>query len=190
MKKSIGAKPLAYPTPTYIVGTYDENGKANAITVAWAGISKSNPPCVSIKIAKGKHSFENIVRDKVFTVNIPSEEHMREVDYFGIVSGKNEDKFKATGLTPLKAEHVNAPYIKEFSFYLECKVVNDIDLNFDEPIIGEIVDIKADEEILNEEGFPDIKKLRPLIYAPGTKDYYGVGDYKGKAFSIGKEIKK
>ncbi len=190
MKKSIGAKPLAYPTPTYIVGTYDEEGNPNAATIAWAGISKSNPPWVSIKISTGKHSFKNIVRSKVFTVSIPSEKYMKEVDYMGIVSGSKEDKFKKTGLTPVKAEYVDAPYVKEFSLNLECKVVDDIDLDWDKPIIGEIVDIKADEEILNDKGLPDIKKLKPLIYAPGTKEYYGVGEYVGKAFSAGLELKK
>ncbi len=190
MKKSIGAKPLAYPTPTYVIGTYDEEGKPNAATVAWAGICKSNPPCVSIKISTGKHSFNNIVRGKVFTVSIPSEEYMREVDYMGIVSGSKEDKFKATGLTPVKAEYVNAPYIKEFPLILECRVVNDIDFDSDESIIGEILDVKADEEVLNEKGLPDIKKIKPLIYATGTREYYGVGEFKGNAYSVGKEISK
>ncbi len=99
MKQSIGAKPLAFPTPTWVVGTYDMNGKPNAMTVAWGGgICCSNPPCISVSLRKATYSYAGIIENKAFTISIPSEDFVRETDYFGIASGKDENKFEATCL--------------------------------------------------------------------------------------------
>lgn len=142
MKKSIGAKTIVYPTPVFIVGTYDESGKPNAMNVAWGGISCSSPPCVSISVREATYTHGNIVNKKAFTVNIPSENYIREADYFGIASGKNGDKFAATGLTPVKSELVDAPYIKEFPLALECKLVNATEIGLCTSFTGEILDAK------------------------------------------------
>ena len=106
MKKSIGAKIILYPAPVLIVGTYDKNGNPNAMTATWGGICCSSPPCVTISLRKTTYSYSSIVENKAYTLNIPSEKYVSEADYFGIVSGKNGDKFKATGLTPVKSELV------------------------------------------------------------------------------------
>jgi len=190
MKKSLGTKTLLYPTPVWVVGTYDKEGKPNVMTIAWGGICCSKPPCVAISLRKATYTYGNIVERKAFTLNIPSEVHAREADYFGSVSGKNEDKFAATGFTPMKSEIVDAPYLKEFPLILECKVIHVIEIGLHTQFIGEIFDVKADESVLSEKGVPDIEKVRPIIFSPEVRRYYKVGDYLGEAFSIGKSIRK
>ena len=188
MKKSIGPKTLVYPTPVFIVGTYDKSGKANVMTAAWGGICCSKPPCVAVSLRKARYSYDNLVERKAFTVNIAPEKYVKESDYFGIVSGRNKDKFAATGLTPVKSDLVDAPFIGEFPFALECRLLHTIEIGVHVQFIGEIVDIKADEEMLNDQGVPDMDKVKPILFAPEMQAYYGVGNFLGKAFSIGKEI--
>ena len=190
MKKSIGAKTIIYPIPILVVGTYDKAGKPNVMTAAWGGICCSSPPCVAVSLRKATYSYGNIVERKAFTINIPSETYVKEIDYFGIVSGKNKDKFSATGLTPVKSGLVDAPYVKEFPFALECRLLHTIEIGLHTQFIGEIMDIKADESMLDENGSLDIEKIKPILFAPESRTYYRVGKYLGKAFSIGKEIGK
>lgn len=187
MKRSIGAKPLAFPAPAWVIGTYDQNGKANAMTVAWAGICCSQPPCVSVSLRKATHSYAAILENKAFTVNIPSEAFIKETDYFGITSGKNEDKFEKTGLTPVKSELVPAPYIEEFPLVLECRLLNSFEIGLHTMFVGVILDIKTEESVLDEKGKPDIEKIKPMVYGTGDSTYYGIGKALGKAFSIGKK---
>lgn len=190
MKKSLGAKTLLYPAPVWVVATYDKEGKPNAMTIAWGGICCSKPPCVAISLRKATYSYSNIVERKAFTLNIPSEAHAMEADYFGSVSGRNEDKYTATGLTPVKSEIVDAPYLKEFSLILECKVIHVLEIGLHTQFVGEIIDVKADESVLDEKGLPDIEKVKPIIFSPEVRRYHKVGDYLGEAFSIGKSIRK
>ncbi len=188
MKKSLGAKTIAYPTPVFAVGTYDRDGKPNIMTAAWAGICSSKPASIAVALRSATYSHSNIYDRKAFTVSIPSEHYAKEIDYAGIVSGKNSDKFAAASLTPVKSELVDAPYVEEFPVILECKLLHVLDLGLHTQFIGEILDVKADESVLADNGFPDIEKVKPLIFAPGSRTYYGVGQFVGKAFSIGKEI--
>jgi flavin reductase (DIM6/NTAB) family NADH-FMN oxidoreductase RutF len=190
MKKSIGAETILYPTPVLVVGTYDAKGKPNAMTAAWGGICCSIPPCVAISLRKATYTYGNIVLNKAFTINIPSEKHARCADYLGIASGRNTDKFKIAGLTPVKSSLVNAPCIEEFPFALECKLLHQIEIGLHTQFIGEILDIKADEGVLDEKGKLDIEKVRPCFYAPGANAYYRMGDFLGEAFSIGQDVKK
>jgi len=187
MKQSIGAKPLAFPTPAWVVGTYDMNGKPNGMTAAWGGICCSNPPCISVSLRKATYSYAGIMENRAFTVSIPSEAYIKQADYFGITSGRDEDKFEATCLTPVRSELVPAPYVGEFPVILECKLLHNFEIGLHTLFVGEILDIKADESVLDEKGNPDIEKIRPVIYNPGSRDYYGIGCNLGKAFSIGKE---
>jgi flavin reductase (DIM6/NTAB) family NADH-FMN oxidoreductase RutF len=185
MKKSIGAKTVVYPTPVFVVGTYDQNGKPNVMTAAWGGICCSVPPCVAIALREATYTYGNLLSQQAFTISLPTEGYIKEADYFGIASGRNEDKFAATGLTPVKSEVVNAPYVKEFPFVLECKVITHYKIGLHTQFIGEILDIKVDEEMLGEKG-PDIKKIKPVLWAPDSRGYYGIGDLLGKAFALGK----
>lgn len=188
MKKSIGPRSLAYPTPVFVIGTYDKAGKPNVMTASWAGICCSHPPCMAVSLRKATYSYGNIVERKAFTISIPSDTYLREADYFGMVSGKGIDKFMTSGLTPVKSEKVDAPYVGEFPFVLECRLLHTIEIGLHTQFIGEVMDIKADESVLGENGIPDIKKIQPVLYSPDTRTYYGVGQYLGKAFSIGKDI--
>ncbi len=188
MKKSLGAKTFVYPAPVLILGSYDKAGMPNVMTAAWGGICCSKPPCVTVSIRKERHSFGAIAEHKAYTINIASENYVAECDYFGIVSGKNKKKLAETGLTPVKSDLVDAPYISEFPIVLECKLIKTIDLGAHTQFIGEIVDTKVDENILNDKGLPDMKKLKPIIFAPELSVYYGLGDLLGKAFSIGKKF--
>jgi hypothetical protein len=128
MKKSFGARTLIFPTPVWVVGTYDPAGKPNVMTAAWGGICCSSPPCVAVSLRKATYTYGNIVERKAFTISVPSEGYAREVDYIGMVSGKNVDKFITSGLTPVRGSLVDAPHIGEFP------------LVRDRPIIGPVGD--------------------------------------------------
>ncbi len=188
MKKSLGAQTLAYPTPTWIVGTYDQEGKPNGMTAAWGGICSSDPPCVAVSLRKATYSYGNLIQRRAFTVSVPSQEMVKKADYFGLASGRTEDKFAATGLTPARSDLVDAPYVQECPLVLECKVLHVHELGLHTQFVGHILDVKADEEILDSAGMPDIRKVLPIIFSPGNRVYYGVGDSLGHAFSVGKEI--
>ncbi|MCP4413798.1 MAG: flavin reductase family protein, partial [Gammaproteobacteria bacterium] len=172
MKKSLGAKPLAFPTPVWIVGTYDKEDKPNVMTIAWGGICCSKPPCVNISLRKATYSYDSIIDRKAFTINIPSEKFVKEVDYFGIATGKNTDKFAATGLTPVKSDLVDAPYVKEFPLVIECEMIHNVEVGLHTLFVGEIKDIKTDESMLNEDGVPGIERVSPILFAPEIRSYH------------------
>jgi flavin reductase (DIM6/NTAB) family NADH-FMN oxidoreductase RutF len=190
MKKSFGAKTLLYPTPVWVVGTYDAEGKPNVMTIAWGGICCSQPPCVAVSLRKATYSYGNIMERKAFTLNIPSEEQAAEADYFGMVSGRSEDKIAATGFTPVKSRIVDAPYLEEFPLILECRVIHVTEIGLHTQFIGEILDVKADESVLGEKGVPDIEKVRPFIFSPEGRRYHKVGGCLGEAFSLGRSIQR
>jgi len=189
MKRSIGAKTIVYPAPVLIVSTYDAEGKPNAMTAAWGGICCSKPPCVTVSLRKATYSYNCIVQSKAYTLNIPSQKYVKEADYLGMATGKTQDKLKTAGLTPVKSDVVNAPYIEEFPLILECKLIHTFEIGLHTQFIGEIIDVKSDESVLNDDGLPDIKKVKPIVFAPGCGTYHGIGDTLGDAYSIGKKYK-
>ncbi len=188
MRKSFGAKTLVFATPVWVVATFDKNNRPNAATVAWGGVCSSKPPSVAVSLRKSRYTYENILHRKAFTVNVPSAEQVKIADYCGIVSGKNEDKFGGAGITAVKSDIVDAPYIQEFPMILECKLTGMMEIGIHTHFIGEIIDVKVDEKMLTDDGLPDILKISPIIYGPEIQAYYGVGKYLGKAFSVGKEM--
>lgn len=188
MKKSLGARPLAYPTPVWLIGTYDQEGRPNIMTAAWAGICCSKPPSVAVSLRKATYSYGNIAARQAFTISIPSEAHVKAADYAGIASGREVDKFAKTGFTPVESELVDAPYVQECPLILECQVIHTIEIGLHTQFIGEILDVKADLEVLGEKGLPDIEKVRPMVFGPDIRTYHGVGHYLGQAFAIGKDL--
>lgn len=186
MKISLGAKTIVHPAPVWVIGTYDRDGKPNVADIAWGGVCSSKPPCVAISLRKATYSHGNIMERKAFTVNVPSEKYVKQVDYFGTISGRDADKFKEAGLTGVKSELVDAPYVKEFPLVLECKLLHTIEIGLHTEFIGEIMDVKVDEDVLGKDGLIDVEKLRPVIFTPDSGGYYGIGKYLGKAYSIGK----
>jgi len=188
MKKSLGGKALIYPAPVLVVGTYDKAGKANVMTASWGGVCCSQPPCVAVSLRKATLSYDSILERKAFTISIPSEDHVKAADYFGLVSGRTTDKLAAAKLTAARSKVVDAPYIQEFPLVLECKLVDVAEIGIHWQFIGEVMDVKADETIIGKSGAIDIQKLRPLIFTPDTQEYYGVGAFLGKVFSAGKGL--
>ncbi len=187
MKKSLGARTLVFPTPVFVVGTYAADGKPNAMVAAWAGICCSEPPCVAVSLREATYSYHNIVERKAFTISIPSEAHLKEADFLGIYSGRNEDKFAATKLTPVKSDLVDAPYIKEFPFVVECALLKTVKIGLHTQFIGEIRDVKIEEGAMNTEGIPDIGKLLPVLFNPANRGYYATGKFLATAFAVGKK---
>jgi len=188
MKKSLGPKTLLYPTPVLVVGTYDTHGKPNAMVASWGGICCSQPPCINISLRKATYTYSAIVERKAFTVGIPDQEHVRQADYLGIASGRDTDKIAVARLTPVRSELVDAPYIAEFPLTLECRLIHTADLGMHTLFVGEVVDVKIDEAALTPEGDADIRKINPFLFDPGARGYYGVGEFLGDSFSVGRHI--
>ena len=124
MKKSIGPRTMAFPTPVWVVGTYDANDKPNAMTAAWASICCSKPPAIGVSLRKATYSYGNIVQRQAFTISVPDEAHVREVDYLGMATGREVNKFATARLTPAASTVVDAPYVEEFPLVLECKLIH------------------------------------------------------------------
>ena len=190
MKKSFGSKTLIFPTPVWCVGSYDTQGQPNVMTIAWGGICCSSPPCVTISLRKATYTYGNIMERKAYTLSVPSEAHAAVADFFGIVSGRTEDKFARTGLTAVRSELVDAPYVEEFPMVVECRVIHHYQIGRHTHFVGEILDVKVEEIALGIDGKPDIEKVRPILFSPDVQAYRGVGQFVGKAFDIGKGLKK
>lgn len=187
-KQSRGARTIVYPTPVFIVGTYDAAGKPNMMAAAWGGICCSRPPSVAVSLRAATYTHGNIQARQAFTISIPSEGYVEEADYVGIASGRDVDKFQVTGLTPVASDIVDAPYVDQFPVVLECRLRHTFELGLHTLFIGEIQDVKANVDVLTDEGHIDIEKVRPLLWDPDGRGYYGVGDFLGPAFDIGREL--
>jgi flavin reductase (DIM6/NTAB) family NADH-FMN oxidoreductase RutF len=190
MKKSLGAKILVGATTVWVVGTYDKEGRPNIMTAAWGGVCCSTPPCVGVSLRKATYSYGSIAGRKAFTVNIPSTKHVKETDYVGIVSGRDTDKWQSAGLTPERGEFVDAPYVTEFPLVFECRLIHTLELGLHTRFIGEIVDVKADESVIGENGLIDIESMDPFLYIPGIRTYHRIGPCLGEAHSMGAELRK
>jgi flavin reductase (DIM6/NTAB) family NADH-FMN oxidoreductase RutF len=191
MKLSLPAQTILLPSPVLVIGTYGSDGRPNIMTAAWGGVASSKPPCVSVSLREATLTYHNIRQTEAFTVNIPSEKHFKEADFVGLVSGRECDKFKETGLTPEKSKLVNAPIVRQFPYALECKLVRQVNLGLHTVFIGEIVGMVADSGVLNPNKLPDIEKVRPMLWGSfGSMAYYGIGDKLGAAFSVGNELQR
>lgn len=184
MRKNFGAKPYLYPQPVLIIGTYNEDGTANAMNAAWGGICDVDK--IIIDLASHR-TTDNILRNGEFTVSIADAAHVVEADYVGLVSGnKVPDKFEKAGLHSSKSEFVNAPIIDEFPMTFECKFLRQIE----EGIVGQIINVSIDERVLNEKGTVDIDKLGAITFDAMNSAYVKLGEKVGNAFSDGKKLAK
>jgi len=187
MKKSFGAKTLIVPAPVWCVGSYDAEGNPNVMTIAWGGICCSVPPCVTVSLRKATYTYDSIMARRAYTLSVPSEQNVKEADYFGMASGRDVDKFKETGLTPVRSGLVDAPYVGEFPMVLECRVIHHYEIGLHTHFVGEILDVKIDESVLGSDGRPYIENIRPFVFDPGARRYYRVGACAGNAFEVGKK---
>lgn len=190
MKKSLGPITLAYPTPVFLIGTFDENDAPNIMNAAWGGICCSEPPCIAVSVRPARETKAGILIHKAFTINIPSATQAAEADYAGMVSGRKHNKFADTGFTAVESSVVRAPYIKECPLCIELKLVHSFDLGSHIQFIGQILDVKIDEDCLNTEGQPDILKANPILFDPGLRNYHTVGPILAKAFDVGRKFIK
>ncbi len=184
MRKNFGAKTWLYPMPVLIVGSYDENGVPNAMNAAWGGIYDTNQ--VMVCLADDHKTTDNIKKSGAFTLSFATAKTVVPCDYVGIVSANDvPNKLEKAGFHTVKSEFVNAPIIEELPMSVECKLIK---FNEDGICVGEIVNISADEGILDENGRVDAKKLDPIIYDSVSHGYWSFGEKVGQAFSDGKKI--
>jgi flavin reductase (DIM6/NTAB) family NADH-FMN oxidoreductase RutF len=190
MKLSLGAKIVVGGTTVWVIGTYDKEGRPNLMTAAWGGVCCSDPPCVGVSLRKATYTYRSIKDRNAFTVNIPSVNYVKETDYVGIASGRDTDKWQASGLAAVRSDVVDAPYVAEFPLVLECRLLHALELGLHTRFIGQVLDAKAEESVLGEDGMLDIEKVNPFFYIPGNRTYYGIGPYLEKAHSIGAQLRK
>ncbi len=186
MRKNFGPQSWLYPMPVLIISTYDENGNPNAMNAAWGGIYDTNK--LAVCIDPGHKTAKNLMLRKSFTVSIADAAHVTECDYLGITSGnKVPDKIAKAGFTVSKSEFVDAPVINELPMNIECRVIS-----FDENAgctVAEIVNISADESILDENGRISPAKFEPITFDPVNHTYLKLGTAAGHAFKDGAKIK-
>lgn len=191
MKKTLELRAVVSPTPAIIAAAYDENGKADACTLAFYTPTSHKPPCLTIAInaTARRKTLKSILRSGAFTIGYPSIEQAAEADWIGMASSYDHDKIAEVGWTTTKAGKVNAPVINELKLTIECKVVNTVTIGSHAQITGEVVNIQADESILDERGKYDLAKLNPIIYDEEQFTYRTVGGVAAKAFSAGLRFK-
>ena len=186
MRKNFGAKPMCYPMPVYIIGTYNADGTPNAMNAAWGGISEETE--ITICVDSSHKTAENLLARKAFTVSMATAKMLMACDYVGIISGNKElDKFTKAGFHATRSQFVDAPLIDELPMALECEVIS-----YDEEscrLVGRIVNVCADESVLGENGKVDAAKLQPITYDPMNHHYLVLGEKVGQAFHDGLALK-
>lgn len=185
MRKNFGAKPILYPQPVFIVGSYDENGTPDAMNAAWGGISENNE--ISMCLSAGHKTVKNILKRKAFTVSMATADTVVACDFVGLVSANDTaDKLEKAGFHTVKSEFVDAPIIEELPMAVECRLIS-----YDPEtcrMVGEIVNVCADENVLTN-GNIDPMKLRPITYDGMNHTYHVLGEKVGNAFSDGSALK-
>ena len=186
MRKNFGAKPWTYPQPVFILAAYDENGQPNAMNAAWGGISDDKE--LSMCISAGHKTTANILARKAFTVSMATVEQLVACDYVGIESGNQvPKKVSKAGWHTTPSEFVDAPLIDELPMAVECRLVS-----YDPEscrLVGEIVNVSADESVLDADGKIDPDKLQPIIFDPIHNAYRKLGEKAGNAFRDGAKLK-
>lgn len=186
MRKNFGAKPWTYPQPVFILATYDENGVPDAMNAAWGGISDDKE--LTMCISAGHKTTANILARKAFTVSMATADQAVACDYVGIESGKRvANKLEKAGWHTTKSEFVDAPLVDELPMALECRLVS-----YDPEscrLVGEIVNVCAEESVLDSEGRIDVQKLAPITFDPVHNVYRKLGEVAGHAFQDGAKLK-
>lgn len=179
------------PVPAVMVTCVDSSDKPNIITLAWAGTINSEPPMLSISVRKERYSYGLIKEKGQFVVNLTTEKLARATDLCGVKSGRNDDKFSLTGLTPEKASKIDVPMIKESPVNLECVVKDVLELGSHDMFIAEIVAVNVDEALLDEKGKLHLNKAGLICYSHGN--YWTLGKslgYFGYSVTKKQEVKK
>ena len=182
-----GDHPVITPLPAIMIATYDADGTPDVMMAAWGGQCDYNKICVNLSPHK---TTDNLRLKKAFTVSFAAKDNVVQSDYFGLVSGNDvPDKVARAGFTVTKSPNVDAPIVNEYPLTLECRVVSmDGEAGTGARVVGEVVNMSADESILDEEGKVDLDKLMPIIYDSSNHSYRVVGEIVGHAWQSGKEI--
>ena len=189
MKKDLGLVQAVYPMPVLMVAAYDENGKVNVMNVAWGQICDDDK--IILFIGEGKRTWLNIKASRAFTVALADKAHMDAADFFGIASGNRiDDKFERTGYHAVRSDKVNAPIIEEFPVVMECELLEFLHTEFVDGVVGRIVNVKAEEAVLSENGKVDAEKLNALIFDQFRHGYYVTGEKVGMAWNAGAALMK
>lgn len=184
MRKDLGSKPVIYPLPVLIIGTYDENDVPDAMNAAWGGMYDSDQ--IVLCLSASHKTTKNIMINKAFTVSFANKDNLVASDYVGIVSGnKEQDKIKKAGWTTTKSTFVNAPIIDQLPVVLECEYLK---VTEDGNIVGKIVNVSVDEDYLTDDDHLLLEKFSPLAYDPINHTYIECNKPIGKAFSDGKQL--
>lgn len=185
MRKNFGKKPWMYPLPVLIIGTYNDDGTADAMNAAWGGLYDADK--VVLCLSAGHRTTANIKAKGAFTVSFANAAQVIAADYVGMVSAnKKPKKMEKAGFHTTKSNYVDAPLIEELPMAMECKLIK---INEDGNVIGEIVNISADESILGNDGNIDAAKLQPIIFDPVHNTYLKVDEKVGNAFHDGSSLK-
>lgn len=176
---------MLYPLPVVMVSVADKDGKNNIITIAWTGTICSNPPMVSISVRPERYSYDILKETGEFVINLTTKDLTYATDYCGVKSGRDVDKFKEMGLTPLPGKEVKAPLIAESPVNIECKVTQVIPLGSHDMFLAEVVAVHVDEKYMDEKGKFHLDKAEPIAYSHG--DYLATGELLG---TFGYSVKK
>ena len=187
--EDFGVKPYLFPMPVYMIGTWNEDGTVASMPMAWGGICAEN--MVALNLEEDHKTVANLKAKGAFTLSVPGLDTLVESDYMGIASAnKFSDKFERTGLHAVKSERVDAPVITEYPLTLECKVLEMQEQPYGLRVLGEIVNVLADEKVLDEQGRIDCGKLNTFLFDQMRNDYYAVGEACGKAWNVGAPLLK
>ena len=187
MSKNLGVKPYLFPMPTYMIGTYNEDDSVDVMMMAWGGICAED--MVALNLEAEHKTVVNLEARKAFTLAVPGKETMRESDFLGIASAnKMADKFERTGLHAVKSERVYAPVITEYPLTLECEVVEMQSQPYGLRVLGKIVNVIADEKILDDNGKIDAGKLNAFVFDQMQNGYYAIGEKIGQAWHSGADL--
>lgn len=185
MKKNFGVNPWLFPMPVLIISAYDREGVPCAMNAAWGGMAGEN--LIAMCVTPTHKTILNARERGAFTVAVGDVEHEVECDYVGVVSGNDvPDKFARAGFHATKSEFVDAPVIDELRMSLDCEL-----LSYDEEthiMIGKIVNIQADESVLDSDGNIDPSKFRPITFDPVNHKYIALGEVVGDAFADGNKL--
>ena len=188
MRKNIKTTEAIFPMPVLMVATYNEDGSIDVMNAAWGMMIDRST--VALNLTKTHKTVKNIKERKAFTVSIADAKHVVEADYLGIVSANNApNKFENTKLTAVKSENVDAPIINEFPICMECEFIEYQDSEYGAGVIGKVVNVTADENVMHGENV-DISKVNAIAFDPYTHGYYRIGERVGEAFQDGMELRK
>ena len=181
MRKDLGVQPAVFPMPVLMVAAYDENGTVGVMNAAWGMVCGHDK--IALFIDEGHKTTKNIRAVKAFT------DHMDVADFYGIATGnKMPDKFAKSGYHAIKSAHVNAPVITEFPVTLECELAEIVETENMHAVVGTIVNVSADENVISENGKIDPLKLNALIFDQFQAGYYVATEKVGQAWDAGKAL--